>query len=90
MTDPVAVRPLLRLVAVLLVALTLRSAIAAVAPIRGERRAALGLTPAMAGLLMTYAKAHWHGVSTPADFRAAAQAASGTDLTSFRRSHAMG
>ncbi|TCO33554.1 peptidase M1-like protein [Kribbella steppae] len=47
-------------------------------------------TPAMAGLLTTYAKAHWHGVSTPADFKAAAQAASGTDLTSFWRSHAMG
>lgn len=53
MTDPVAVRPLLRLVAVLLVALNLRSAIAAVAPILGELRAELGLTPAMAGLLTT-------------------------------------
>ncbi|MEI8412647.1 MULTISPECIES: M1 family metallopeptidase [unclassified Kribbella] len=46
-------------------------------------------TPTMVELLTTYAKAHWHGVSTPADFKAAAQAASSTDLTSFWRSHAM-
>jgi MFS transporter, CP family, cyanate transporter len=52
-TDPVAPRPLLRLVAVLLVALNLRSAIAAVSPILGELRAELGLTPATAGLLTT-------------------------------------
>jgi CP family cyanate transporter-like MFS transporter len=52
-TDPAPVRPLLRLVAVLLVALNLRSAIAAVAPILGEVRADLGLTPATAGLLTT-------------------------------------
>ena len=44
---------------------------------------------AMAGLLTTYAKAHWHGVSTPADFKAAAQAVSRTDLTTFWNSHAM-
>ena len=50
---------------------------------------AIGST-AMAGLLATYAKAHWHGVSTPADFEAAAQAASSTDLIAFWRSHAMG
>jgi hypothetical protein len=31
--------------------------------------------PAMARMLAAYAKAHWYGVSTPADFRAAAQAA---------------
>ena len=53
MTDPAPARPLLRLVAVLLVALNLRSAISAVAPILGELRADLGLTPAAAGLLTT-------------------------------------
>jgi hypothetical protein len=47
-------------------------------------------TPAMAGLLATYAKAHWHGVTTPAAFKAAAQAAGGTGLTSFWRSHGLG
>ena len=53
MTHPAPVRPLLRLVAVLLVALNLRSAIAAVAPILGVLRADLGLTPTAAGLLTT-------------------------------------
>ncbi|WP_202867256.1 M1 family metallopeptidase [Kribbella pittospori] len=46
--------------------------------------------PAMARLLTTYARDHWFGVSTPADFKAAAQAVSSTDLTSFWRSHAVG
>lgn len=46
--------------------------------------------PAMARLLTTYARDHWLGVSTPADFKAAAQAVSSTDLTSFWSSHAVG
>jgi len=44
---------LLRLAAVLLVALNLRSAIAAVAPVLPQIRADLGLTPATGGLLTT-------------------------------------
>jgi hypothetical protein len=44
----------------------------------------------MERLLASYAKAHWHGVSTPADFKAAAQAASSVDLTSFWRGHGIG
>ena len=47
-------------------------------------------TPAMDRLLTTYAQSHWYGISTPADFKAAAQAVSSTDLTSFWRSHAVG
>ncbi|MFD8497214.1 M1 family metallopeptidase [Amycolatopsis sp. NPDC059657] len=43
---------------------------------------------AMANLLKTYAQSHWYGVSTTAEFKAAAQAAAGsTDLTSFWASH---
>jgi hypothetical protein len=43
---------------------------------------------AMANLLKTYAQSHWYGVSTAAEFKAAAQAAAGsTDLTSFWTSH---
>jgi len=43
---------------------------------------------AMANLLKTYAQSHWYGVSTTAEFKAAAQAAAGsTDLTSFWTSH---
>ncbi|MET8761944.1 M1 family metallopeptidase [Lentzea sp. NPDC004782] len=43
---------------------------------------------AMANLLKSYAQSHWYGVSTTADFKAAAQAAAGsTDLTSFWASH---
>ena len=42
----------------------------------------------MADLLKSYAAAHWYGVSTVADFKAAAQAAAGsTDLTSFWTTH---
>jgi hypothetical protein len=43
---------------------------------------------AMANLLKSYAQSHWYGISTTADFKAAAQAAAGsTDLTSFWASH---
>ena len=43
---------------------------------------------AMANLLKSYAQAHWYGVSTVAEFKAAAQAAAGSvDLTSFWTSH---
>jgi len=42
---------------------------------------------AMAKLLKDYATAHWYGVSTTADFKAAAQAATSTDLTSFWTQH---
>jgi len=42
----------------------------------------------MANLLKSYAASHWYGVSTVADFKAAAQAAAGsTDLTSFWTTH---
>jgi hypothetical protein len=45
-------------------------------------------TTAMEDLLESYAAAHWHGVSTVADFKAAAQAAAGsTDLTAFWAAH---
>ncbi len=45
-------------------------------------------TTAMTTLLRTYAQAHWYGVSTTAEFKAAAQAAAGgTDLTSFWTQH---
>jgi peptidase M1-like protein len=43
---------------------------------------------AMTNLMRSYAQSHWYGVSTVADFKAAAQAAAGsTDLTSFWSSH---
>jgi hypothetical protein len=43
---------------------------------------------AMTNLLRSYAAAHWYGISTVADFKAAAQAAAGsTDLTSFWAAH---
>ncbi|MET7287128.1 M1 family aminopeptidase [Streptomyces sp. NPDC005573] len=41
----------------------------------------------MAKLLKDYATAHWYGVSTTAEFKAAAQAATSTDLTSFWTQH---
>ncbi|MEU3838429.1 M1 family aminopeptidase [Streptomyces sp. NPDC028635] len=41
----------------------------------------------MAKLLKDYAAAHWYGVSTTAEFKAAAQAATSTDLTSFWSQH---
>lgn len=42
---------------------------------------------AMARLLKSYVRAHWHGVSTNADFKAAAAKISGRDLTEFWREH---
>ncbi|MDX3315079.1 M1 family aminopeptidase [Streptomyces sp. ME08-AFT2] len=42
---------------------------------------------AMAKLLKDYAASHWYGVSTTAEFKAAAQAATTTDLTSFWTTH---
>ncbi len=47
-------------------------------------------TPAMERLLASYAKAHWHGVVTPADFKTAAQAASSVELAPFWRDHGIG
>jgi hypothetical protein len=45
-------------------------------------------TTAMTNLLRSYAAAHWFGVSTVADFKAAAQAAAGTtNLTAFWAAH---
>jgi hypothetical protein len=45
-------------------------------------------TTAMTNLLSSYAAAHWYGISTVADFKAAAQAAAGsTNLTSFWATH---
>ncbi|GGY80708.1 hypothetical protein GCM10010300_25880 [Streptomyces olivaceoviridis] len=51
-----------------------------------DLRRVLGDT-AMAKLLKDYATAHWYGVSTTAEFKAAAQAATSTDLTSFWTQH---
>ncbi|MER6571317.1 M1 family aminopeptidase [Streptomyces sp. NPDC001093] len=51
-----------------------------------DLRRVLGDT-AMAKLLKDYATAHWYGVSTTAEFKAAAQAATSTDLTSFWSQH---
>jgi hypothetical protein len=42
---------------------------------------------AMSTLLFNYAASHWYGISTVADFKAAAQAATSTDLTSFWSTH---
>jgi hypothetical protein len=42
---------------------------------------------AMTKLLKDYASAHWYGVSTTAEFKTAAQAATSTDLTSFWTQH---
>ncbi|AYG84769.1 hypothetical protein DWB77_06983 [Streptomyces hundungensis] len=41
----------------------------------------------MAKVLKDYATSHWYGVSTTAEFKAAAQAATTTDLTSFWTQH---
>lgn len=51
-----------------------------------DLRRLLGDT-AMAKLLKDYATAHWYGVSTTSEFKAAAQAATTTDLTSFWTTH---
>ncbi|WP_082598678.1 MULTISPECIES: M1 family metallopeptidase [unclassified Kitasatospora] len=42
---------------------------------------------AMADLLKSYTTANWNGISTTAKFKAAAQAATSTDLTSFWSTH---
>jgi len=41
----------------------------------------------MAKLLKDFATSHWYGVSTTSEFKAAAQAATSTDLTSFWTQH---
>ncbi|MFJ2865630.1 M1 family aminopeptidase [Kitasatospora sp. NPDC087314] len=51
-----------------------------------DLRRVLGDT-AMAKLLRDYAQSHWYGVSTTAEFKAAAQAATTVDLTSFWSQH---
>ncbi|MET7896040.1 M1 family metallopeptidase [Streptomyces mirabilis] len=51
-----------------------------------DLRRVLGDT-AMAKLLKDYATSHWYGVSTTAEFKAAAQATTTTDLTSFWTQH---
>lgn len=51
-----------------------------------DLRRVLGDT-VMAKLLKDYASSHWYGVSTTAEFKAAAQAATTTDLTSFWTQH---
>ncbi|MGW3667891.1 M1 family aminopeptidase [Streptomyces sp. NPDC005141] len=51
-----------------------------------DLRRVLGDT-VMAKLLKDYATSHWYGVSTTAEFKAAAQAATTTDLTSFWTTH---
>ncbi|AEW99396.1 metallopeptidase (plasmid) [Streptantibioticus cattleyicolor NRRL 8057 = DSM 46488] len=51
-----------------------------------DLRRLLGDT-AMSRLLRDYARSHWYGVSTTAEFKAAAQAVAGTDLTSFWTAH---
>ncbi|MEU2742826.1 M1 family aminopeptidase [Streptomyces sp. NPDC007095] len=51
-----------------------------------DLRRVLGDTT-MAKLLKDYATSHWYGVSTTAEFKAAAQAATTTDLTSFWTQH---
>ncbi|NKZ05264.1 M1 family peptidase [Actinomadura latina] len=42
---------------------------------------------AMNGLLKTYAKDHWYGISTTSEFKEAAQAATSIDLTAFWAQH---
>ena len=44
-------------------------------------------TPAMAGMLRGYVREHWLGVSTTADFKRAAQAATAKDLGPFWTEH---
>jgi hypothetical protein len=45
-------------------------------------------TTAMTNLMKSYAQSHWYGISTVADFKAAAQAAAGSvNLTSFWTQH---
>ncbi|MFC7384462.1 M1 family metallopeptidase [Sphaerisporangium rhizosphaerae] len=51
-----------------------------------DLRRAIGTT-AMQNLLKNYAASHWLGVSTTADFKAAAQAATSVNLSSFWTTH---
>ena len=51
-----------------------------------DLRRVLGDT-AMAKLLKDYATSHWYGISATSEFKAAAQAATTTDLTSFWTQH---
>ncbi|MFG1879094.1 M1 family metallopeptidase [Sphaerisporangium sp. NPDC049003] len=51
-----------------------------------DLRRAIGTT-AMENLLKNYAASHWYGVSTTAEFKAAAQAATSVDLSSFWTTH---
>jgi hypothetical protein len=41
----------------------------------------------MTSLLRSYAASHWFGISTVADFKAAAQAATTVNLSSFWTTH---
>jgi hypothetical protein len=51
-----------------------------------DLRRLLGTTT-MTTLMHDYAQSHWYGVSTTAEFKAAAQALTSTDLTSFWTQH---
>ncbi|MFJ2582953.1 hypothetical protein ACIO3N_40110, partial [Kitasatospora aureofaciens] len=51
-----------------------------------DLRRLIGATT-MSRLLHDYARAHWYGVSTTSDFKAAARAATSVDLTAFWREH---
>jgi len=42
---------------------------------------------AMTNLMRSYAQSHWYGISTVADFKVAAQAATSTNLSSFWTTH---
>ena len=41
----------------------------------------------MTSLMRSYAQSHWYGISTVADFKAAAKATTTTDPTSFWTTH---
>jgi aminopeptidase N len=51
-----------------------------------DLRRLLGTTT-MAALLRRYAQTHWYGISTTADFKAAAQSVTATDLSDFWHRH---
>ncbi|WP_214409303.1 M1 family metallopeptidase [Sphaerisporangium fuscum] len=51
-----------------------------------DLRRTIGAT-AMETLLRNYAASHWYGISTTAEFKAAAQAATSVDLSSFWTTH---
>ncbi|MYV98061.1 M1 family metallopeptidase [Streptomyces sp. SID3343] len=54
-----------------------------------ELRRLIGDAP-MDALMRGYAADHWYGVSTPAEFKSAAQAATRVDLTAFWAEHRVG